>query len=75
MLSNGSELLLHLEIQQRTFVPALWYICNSSIDNNISISSLLAGSAPTFPVPVQVVEVEVKLEDNADYDSKSEDEG
>ncbi|XP_047249545.1 uncharacterized protein LOC107877881 isoform X1 [Capsicum annuum] len=29
----------------------------------------------TFPSPVQMVEVEVKLEDNSDYDSKSEDEG
>lgn len=37
-------------------------------------SSFFTGGT-TFPTPVQVVEVEVKLEDNLDYDSKSEDEG
>ncbi|KAG5594291.1 hypothetical protein H5410_035523 [Solanum commersonii] len=37
-------------------------------------SSFFTGG-PAFPTPVQVVEVEVKLEDNPDYDSKSEDEG
>ncbi|XP_060172177.1 uncharacterized protein LOC132603233 isoform X2 [Lycium barbarum] len=40
-----------------------------------SSSFFTGGSVPTFPTPVQVVEVEVKLEDNSDYDSKSEDEG
>ncbi|CAN4112930.1 unnamed protein product [Withania somnifera] len=37
-------------------------------------SSFFTGGT-TFPTPVQVVELEVKLEDNSDYDSKSEDEG
>ncbi|MCD7466264.1 hypothetical protein HAX54_002812 [Datura stramonium] len=36
-------------------------------------SSFFTGGT-TFPPPVQVVEVEVKLEDHLDYDSKSEDE-
>ncbi|OIS97021.1 PREDICTED: uncharacterized protein LOC109234353 [Nicotiana attenuata] len=49
--------------------------CVSRVRGWPSSSFFTGGSAPTFPVPVQVVEVEVKLEDNADYDSKSEDEG